>query len=719
TKKQVLQIFGGRVTLSAEVAEVVRILSLNRTYDAWRGKTLSDTDDLVFTAISPTGYRNHADSESIKTLASECFHRLTKISTLETMHNLNSHRAVDVLGSIHSIGSHTLPPRGFSVKRLMGAFYTPADIALFISKRTIGPVLDSVISESEGDADSAISQILKMRFLDPCCGPGIFLICAFEIVRNTMQEFLERSKSESSKSFDQLLASLVQNLHGVDLDPASLEIADVCLRYISTASVTSRKARKYAAQLRDGNSIISLQGMSGTKDHNHFFKSGPARHPFEWPNEFRTALNDGGFDFVLFNPPYERLKPNLSEFMRENLRAGHSEINLKEFDTYKTLIAEDVEYYRKSGEFNHSTSSSINTYQLFIERALQTAKMGGRIGFIVPSTLLGDYSSRIMREHLLTENTLDTIDSFTESARLFPGVTQAVCIAALQKGGRSENFTFLHDLESIQSAQSNLGYKLALDDVLQTFGQSFVVPRIESNDWLILKRMHSHPPLSTFSWMYNRRGEFDLTFDKKHMEPNKGTVKLIRGSEIGRYHKLPKSKRHQRQYVDIQSFRFAKKNSRRLAHINQERIACQQVSNQVNQWRLKFCRIESGSVLANSCNYIALEIGYEPQLLAYLLGILNSELLNWRFSVSSTNNHVSNREIALLPIVNPLDDNNANLVSEISKEVKQIKRPLTELNPRLESLVFRLYGLSKNEVRRVMKRRNRTTSSIDEIVDSL
>jgi len=385
----------------------------------------------------------------------------------------------------------------------------------------------------------------------------------------------------------------------------------------------------------------------------------------------------------------------------------------------KCAISEDVQYYRKSGEFRHSTSSSINTYQLFIERALQVTKPGGRIGFIVPSTLLGDYSSRGIREHLLTNNSIDTIDSFTESARLFPGVTQSVCITILQKGGNSETFTFRHGLESIESVHTKSGYNLALRNLQQTFGQSLIVPRIESADWKILKKMHKHPTLSSFSWMLNRRGELDLTLDKKHVKAETGTANLVRGSEIGRYRKLSKSNRHPREYVNLQSFRAAKKSSRRLGHIEQARIACQQVSNQSNQWRLKFCMIESGMVLANSCNYIVIESGNKHGLLDYLLGILNSELLNWRFSVSSTNNHVSNRELALLPIVNPLDNLNVNLVNEISKSVKRIRHPLVEMVPELESLVFRLYGFSKTDVRRVMKRRNHTSSRIDEIVDYL
>ncbi len=719
TKKQVLQNLGGNEIGSAEIAEVVRILSLNRAFDGWRGKLHSDTDDLVFTAISPTGYRNHANSDSIEELASDFLHRLSETPIIKSMRNLNSLKAVDILGSIHSIGSHTLPPRGFSVKRLMGAFYTPSEIAHFISSRTITPVLNEVISGSDGDLDVAITQIGKMRFLDPCCGPGIFLICVFEIVRDAIRKSLERNRNISSKSLGTLMMPVIKNLHGVDLDPASLEIAKVCLFHISTGTIEKRKANNVAAQFRTGNSIISLQGISGNKDHSQFFNSGPTRHPFEWANEFRTILEKGGFDFVLFNPPYERLKPNLSEFMRENLRAGHSEINLKEFDTYKRLMAEDVEYYRKSGEFKYSTSNSINTYQLFIERALQTTKSGGRIGFVVPSTLLGDYSSRMIRKHLLTHHSIDAIHSFTESARLFPGVTQAVCIGVLEKGGRSEAFTFQHGLESIESTQLEPVYELTLNNVLQVFGSSFIVPRIESTDWKILNRMHTHPSLSSYSWMLNRRGEFDLTFDKMHLEPDNGTVDLIRGSDIGRYQQLPKSKHHPRQFVNLHSFRAAKKNSRRLNHISQVRIACQQVSNQSTHWRLKFCKIKPGSVLANSCNYIVLESGCNPELLDYLLGILNSDLLNWRFSISSTNNHISNREISLLPIVNPLDADNVSIVDEISRKVKEIKHPQMEINPKLESLVFRLYGFTKSEVRRVLIRRNHIGSSIDEIVDGL
>ena len=75
---------------------------------------------------------------------------------------------------------------------------------------------------------------------------------------------------------------------------------------------------------------------------------------------------------------------------------------------------------------------------------------------------------------------------------------------------------------------------------------------------------------------------------------------------------------------------------------------CQQISNVDMQKRLKFVFCEKTDILGTP-NYIISTRQSED--LKKLFFILNSELLNWRFKITSSNNHINNYELDELPIV--------------------------------------------------------------------
>jgi hypothetical protein len=127
------------------------------------------------------------------------------------------------------------------------------------------------------------------------------------------------------------------------------------------------------------------------------------------------------------------------------------------------------------------------------------------------------------------------------------------------------------------------------------------------------------------------------------------------------------------------------------------------------------------TVLANSCNYVAVDPSEDEWLLSYLLGILNSDLLNWRFDLSNANNHVSNRELASLPIADPHSRNQriAGLVSEIIKDVQGVLSKGGTPSPSIEARVFLLYGLGLNEAKFVMTARGAGQDEVHETITAM
>lgn len=100
--------------------------------------------------------------------------------------------------------------------------------------------------------------------------------------------------------------------------------------------------------------------------------------------------------------------------------------------------------------------------------------------------------------------------------------------------------------------------------------------------------------------------------------------------------------------------------------------------------RLRFVECESNDVLGNSCNYITVAEEKIPQMKT----LLNSALLNWRFKITSTNNHINNYELDELPIIE-LDAVTSDVIDmdDISKNKK----------------ICSLYGLEGEEINFIIK----------------
>ena len=627
----------------------------------------------------------------------------------------------ELLAQIHSYGCFSLPAgrRGHPSRRALGAIYTPLAVSDYICEMTIGTELDRRLAGFQRGDLEEFEHFFSLKTLDPACGPGAFLISAIEVFRKRSSTIEAAAKKVGLTSID-LPGALCENLFGVDIDKAALEIADISIALLLGKNPVSANS-SFGVRLKQGNSLVMMKGWDGSANHTSFFEDPASRYPFEWRSEVPDVLAQGakGFDFILMNPPYDRLKPNLAEFLRERLQSGDRNIHLQEFENYKDDLREDIAYFRNSEEYALGNRYTINAYRLFIEQALRLVRPGGRLGFVVPSTLLGDTSAELLRRHLLTKHSLVRLDEYTERARLFPGVTQSVCVMIVETSCMTESLSASFRLSDVHDAQTKTRLKLRVADIEQVMGESMVIPRVNQTGWRILKTLHENPTLSSLPWLQNRRGELDLTLSKDHINLGKKGSRLVRGADISRYTLRPI--RRKSESVELSSFVNSLGSSVRSPHIFSSRIACQQVSNRAQRWRLKFAVVPSKTVLANSCNYVAVDPSEDEWLLSYLLGILNSDLLNWRFDLSNTNNHVSNRELASLPIVDPHSRNQRtnDLASEMVKDVQDVLSKGGTPNPSVEARVFLLYCLGLNEAKYVMTSRGASQDEVRETMTAM
>lgn len=437
--------------------------------------------------------------------------------------------------------------------------------------------------------------------------------------------------------------SILNNIFAVDVDPVALNVCRInAISQIS--SLTFEKALTVASHIILKNALLKEELFENKMAINH--------------NDL-DGLFFNGFHAIVSNPPYLVLKPNKNKMDAATVES----------------INNMAKYFRGSTYYKYSIEGMLNLYQLSLEAMLGMLQNGGEMGIICPSTLFADISASSLRKHLLSKNNVTYIKYFSEDDPLFDNVTQATCIFHLTKG---------EPTSKIDIVQASREYNISIDDVKQVFKSNWEIPSIEKIEWEILKKFLSLPPLKNQSFIRNKRGELDLSLFRDYITLEPTNLRLVRGNMLSGdvvndiNHEYVKPEFLEKKSSDYLSLDHGKK-----------RLVCQQISNQTQNVRLKFVECEKNDVLGNSCNYITVDEKILPQMKA----LLNSALLNWRFKVTSTNNHINNYELDELPMID------LGLITTEILGLDDVKR---------NESICSLYGLKDKEIKFIISQHYET-----------
>ncbi|GHT97681.1 hypothetical protein FACS1894142_2730 [Spirochaetia bacterium] len=179
---------------------------------------------------------------------------------------------------------------------------------------------------------------------------------------------------------------------------------------------------------------------------------------FHWRLEFPEVFTKGGFDCVLGNPPWERIKLQEEEFFAarspEIAAAPNKAIRdrmiraLQEGNEYeKSLYAEFIQARRDAeaaslfahvnedagGRFPLTGTGDVNTYALFAETILQIRHTKGRAGFIVPTGIATDDSTKNYFAKISGSSLISLYD-FENREGIFPAVDSRMKFSLLSLG---------------------------------------------------------------------------------------------------------------------------------------------------------------------------------------------------------------------------------------------------------------------------------------------
>ncbi|MFX1449369.1 MAG: Eco57I restriction-modification methylase domain-containing protein [Promethearchaeota archaeon] len=324
------------------------------------------------------------------------------------------------------------------LRKSHGIFYTPNYIAKYIVNNSIGILISNLYYELNSvnniqKLKICLEKAKKLKFLDPACGDGVFLLEMFKIMREFYESYNEKfvslirnrfvsKNSPEEKIHNPGLFAIFNNIYGVDKDQNAIK--EVCTKLKSELKEEMNIDISILKDLniKVGNSLIFphncrndestqkeiekiLQFRSKLKDfehpikHSHILKKEIKRvqdllnshynsslnkffnlrdwkyKPFNWSLEFPEVFsNNGGFDVVLGNPPYIRVhkqEPALKKYLK-------------------------AVYFTPKMDFD--------IYICFIELALTLLKRNGILSFIVPDKfLVREYAENL--RYLLLNNT--------------------------------------------------------------------------------------------------------------------------------------------------------------------------------------------------------------------------------------------------------------------------------------------------------------------------
>jgi hypothetical protein len=261
-----------------------------------------------------------------------------------------------------------------------------------------------------------------------------------------------------------------------------------------------------------------------------------AHSVFHWWLAFPQVAAKGGFAVMLGNPPWERIKLQEEEFfatrsplvaaaknkaerakrielLRQGLllhtlypdveaAEGLSPPNRAEMRLYEDFIAarrgaEAASLYaHDSGRYPLTGVGDVNTYALFAESLFQLAAPQGRAGFIVPTGIATDDTTKIFFGSVVSSGRLVKLISFYEVRKWFPATDERkpFCLLTL---GTSRDAKFIFDINQIKElATAAKWYELTSEEFQLLNPNTRTLPTFRSQrDAELTKKLYRAAPV--------------------------------------------------------------------------------------------------------------------------------------------------------------------------------------------------------------------------------
>jgi hypothetical protein len=220
-------------------------------------------------------------------------------------------------------------------------------------------------------------------------------------------------------------------------------------------------ASTFYGKAHDPDAALALLGKAAAVAAEERFFHWEVGFPGVWQN-WTSAQPEGGFDAVIGNPPWDRLKLQEVEWFAARVPAIAKA--QKAADRKKLIVALEkagdplAEVYAKvaeradqamamagrkpkdGGQYPLLGGGDVNLYSLFVERAHRLVKADGMVGVLVPSGIAADLGAAPFFRSLSTTGRLATLLDYENGGKFFPDVHAQTNFSAFVFGGTERRF---------------------------------------------------------------------------------------------------------------------------------------------------------------------------------------------------------------------------------------------------------------------------------------
>lgn len=348
-----------------------------------------------------------------------------------------------------------------ALRKRFGIYYTPADFTELIVNQTVGELIRQRV-EPLARVKEKIAALRALKIVDPACGSGAFLIAAYERLDDAYGDLARLLRIDGDEERAAALEAaypeyiLHENLYGVDLSHEAVEITQLAL-WIRSA----RKDKTLADLSKNivcGNSLVSDESI----------------HPraMDWQAMFKDVFDNGGFDCVIGNPPWEKISVKKREFFSlvpevlgksnaseareiiDQLDESHPDLAKRWTDASSAALAM-LRYAKASKCFPLTARGDINLYMLFAELARRVVSPKGKIGLLVPSGIATDDTTKRFFADVVEKQSLVALYDFENKQGHFQDVHRAFKFTVLLMNGtaikhpKADFVFFAHQIEDL------------------------------------------------------------------------------------------------------------------------------------------------------------------------------------------------------------------------------------------------------------------------------
>jgi hypothetical protein len=453
--------------------------------------------------------------------------------------------------------------------------------------------------------------------------------------------------------------------------------------------------RDLSDRLLGGAAVLPARAGKGLLEHSATLS---ARHRFlHWPLAFPEVFSDergqrlpaAGFDAIVGNPPWDMIRGDSGNV---GVRAGR-----------RVSARQLLGFVRDAGIYQVESRSHTNRYQLFVERALQLTRPGGRVGLVLPSGVISDTGAAPLRRHLFDRADVDSITGLENRGGIFPIHRGLRFVLATGTVGRPTSGPLcrfrigrpdeLHDPEPSRPAlimTRQLLTRLSGDDDLG-------IPEIGGRQDLRILEMIS----ARFNWLGSDDGwnvrfgrELNATDDKDAFLPLSGAGgarPVLEGKQIEPFRAVIETARYE-----------LRPGSRATGIVRRARLAYRDVASATNKLTLIAALIPPRAVTTHTLLCLKTPLAIETQ--EVLCGLLNSLVANYivrlRVSTHLTVSLVSRLPVPVVPRTSAMFESLSHLVRQLGRG----RRPALDMPEyaALQGIVAHLYGLSEKQFEHIL-----------------